>query len=99
MIPFAGLAPDERTSRGSGELSALDVAGAVALGAQIRRACRRATTTEQVASVVVDALNSFDHDARPACGLGAGLVRGAVAGAPLRRVATRGLDPAWNDVE
>ncbi len=67
MIPFAGLAPDERTERGSGELTALDLSGALALGQQIRRAGARAQTTAELATVAVDALSSFDHEGRPAC--------------------------------
>ena len=104
MIQFAGLAPDERTGPGSGELTRLGLPAAIALGARLRRTCRRADTTEQAASVIADAINSFDHDARPACVLVRGLVAplaGPAEGTPepVRLVATRGLEPAWNDVE
>jgi signal transduction histidine kinase len=119
-IPFAGLAPDERIARGSGELAALDLQTALALGQQLRRACRAAQTTRQVAATTVDLLNSFDHDQRPACVLVRAFITESIDELPaelqaevrtraslpadarptcLRLVATRGIEPAWNEVD
>jgi signal transduction histidine kinase len=96
-IPFAGLALDERLARGSGEIAALDLLGALDLGQRLRRMCRGATTLQEVAEVTVDLLNSFDHDGRPACVLVRAFVSEPAGG--LRPIASRGLDPAWNRVD
>jgi signal transduction histidine kinase len=118
-IPFAGLAPDERSARGSGELTALDLPAAFALGRELRRRTGNARTTVEVAEASVDVLNSFDHDDRPACVLVRAFVTDRVGNLPgdlqqqllenaagpvtsekacLRLLATRGIEPAWNDV-
>lgn len=119
-IPFAGLAPDARILRGGGDLAAFDFQGAIRLGRELRRSCSGDVSTEDVAATLVDAVNAFEHDARPACvlirvfvtrklgelpaALQADLRRAAPerTGADLpclQLVATRGIEPAWNDVE
>ena len=118
-IPFAGLAPDTRAVRGGGE-SRLRRPGGVrigrAFGALGAAPCRRL----EAAAVLVDGMNAFEHDGRPACALvrvfAASIRRlsAELAGicAPFKRKrspltrspcvrlsATRGIEPAWNDVE
>lgn len=66
-IPFAGLAPDARAVRGGGELASFDVLGAIQLGRNLRRACAGDVSAGDVAAAIVDAVNSFEHDGRPAC--------------------------------
>jgi signal transduction histidine kinase len=119
-IPFAGLAPDSRTKRGSGELARFDLAAALDLGQTLRKASSGDVSSSQVVATLLDAINAFEHDGRPACvlirtfvtrRLGElapelqSLVRAAspslAPGADplcLRLVATRGIEPAWNDV-
>ncbi len=117
-IPFAGLAPDARVVRGRGELSSFGFRDAAQIGRDVRRASRGGSSAA-VAAALVDALNAFEHEGRPAwvllrifvtCKLGelpaelADEVRRASpraghAEAPcLRLVASRGIEPAWNDV-
>jgi signal transduction histidine kinase len=120
-IPFAGLAPDARIVRGGGDLAAFDFQGAIRLGRELRRSCSGDVSSADVASTLVDAVNAFEHDARPACvlvrvfvtrklrDLPAGLradLRRASPESPdgedlpcLQLVATRGIEPEWNDVE
>lgn len=114
-IPFAGLAPDERGARGAGEIVAFDLQGALALGQDLRRLCRTARATCDVATSAVDVLNSFDHDQRPACVLVLAAIARAVRDPPpqlrtasrgitpppplcLQMLASRGIEPAWNEV-
>ena len=65
-IPFAGLAPDSRSRRGSGELSRFDLAGALDVSAALRKASSGEATTSRVASALLEAVNAYEHDARPA---------------------------------
>ncbi len=114
-IPFAGLAPDERGARGAGEIGAFDLQGALALGQDLRRLCRTAHATSDLAIAAVEVLNSFDHDQRPACVLVLAAVTRAcnelprklqavsreLAPAPplcLQVLASRGIEPTWNEV-
>ena len=118
-IPFAGLAPDARTLRGLGELSAFDLQTAGEIGLTLRALGERGGSTQLVADQLVAALNGFEQDARPACVLVRAFVtrayrdlpsalqawlRAANAGAEpapeqvcLQLMATRGIEPAWND--
>jgi signal transduction histidine kinase len=119
-IPFAGLAPDSRTRRGSGELSRFDVASALDVSGILRKLSGPDLTTAQVAGAVLEAINAYEHDARPACvrltlfvtrhlrELPTELQAVARAASPglgphgnpvcLRLVATRGIEPEWNEV-
>jgi signal transduction histidine kinase len=119
MIPFAGLAPDERGARRAGEIGAFDLQGALALGQELRRLCRPAQTTSDVAMAAVEVLNSFDHDQRPACVLVRAFVTQAFDSLAaelqeevreqgrepteerslyLRALASRGVEPTWNEL-
>lgn len=119
-IPFAGLAPDSRTLRGRGELTAFDLQTALELGHDLRSAGANTPATADLAAMLVDLMNAFEHDSRAACVLVRVFVTrvfrelppelisgdrwrtGPVSIAPddvcLQLVASRGLEPAWNDV-
>lgn len=119
-IPFAGLAPDTRTLRGHGELARFDALAALDVCQQLRNfSTGENLTSDQVASNLLDTLNAFEHDGRPACvllrmfatralnDLPQGLRSLAHEAAPelepganprcLRLLASRGVEPAWND--
>ena len=120
-IPFVGLAPDTRTIRGAGHLSAFDVRAAIQVGRALRRASADPLSTSQAAGALVDAVNAFEHDSRPACALvrafvtrrfaqlSADLQAQVVRGAGSQELvadtrcalllATRGIEPAWNDLD
>lgn len=66
-IPFAGLAPDARVVRGSGSLAAFDLEAAIGMGQELRRTCDRSPSAHGVATNIVDAVNGFEQDRRPAC--------------------------------
>ena len=66
-IPFAGLAPDSRARRGFGELSRFDVLAALDVGSALRNAGAGEATTAELAGVLLDAINAYEHDQRPAC--------------------------------
>ncbi|HEY2028111.1 MAG TPA: ATP-binding protein [Myxococcales bacterium] len=95
-IPFSGLAPDARTVRGGGELSTFSLAAAIRMGREIRKSSQGASSLGDAATAVVNAVNALEQDGRPACVL--------VRAFALRRdghvelLATRGLEPQWNDV-
>jgi signal transduction histidine kinase len=119
-IPFAGLAPDSRTRRGSGELNRFDLAAALALCRSLRNACAADSTSTQVASTLLEAINAYEHDQRPACVLLRVFVTRRLSELPpelqarvraaspelaldadpvcLQLIATRGIEPAWNEV-
>jgi signal transduction histidine kinase len=119
-IPFAGLAPDSRTRRGSGELAEFGLAAALEMSRSLRKPSWGDASSSQVLATLLDAINAFEHDGRPACVLLRAfvtrrlreltpdlqsLVRAASpALAPaadplcLCLAATRGIEPAWNDV-
>jgi signal transduction histidine kinase len=100
-IPFAGLAPDGRLVRGGGELSAFAFRDAVQLGRDLRRACTDAGASADVAAALLDGLNAFEHDGRSAWVLLQLFARGGPDGGEvepsLRLIATRGIEPAWNE--
>jgi signal transduction histidine kinase len=118
-IPFADLAPDARTLRGLGELTAFDFQTATEVGLALRALGERGSSTQLLADQLVNMLNGFEHDARPACvlvrafvtrvyrdlpeALQASLTAANAGRAPapeqlcLQLVATRGIEPAWND--
>jgi signal transduction histidine kinase len=66
-IPFAGLAPDSRTRRGSGELARFDLAAALELGRTLLEASSGEVSNAQLVATLLDAVNGFEHDGRPAC--------------------------------
>ena len=66
-IPFAGLAPDARTLRGLGELSAFDLHMAIEIGLDLRALGQRGVSTQLLADHLVETFNAFEQNARPAC--------------------------------
>ncbi|HVZ36263.1 MAG TPA: hypothetical protein VG963_27735, partial [Polyangiaceae bacterium] len=120
-IPFAGLAPDSRLKRGSGELAEFGLAAALEVSRSLRKASWADASSTQVLATLLDGINAFEHDGRPACvllrafvtcrlgELGPELQSQVRAGSPsltpasdplcLRLAATRGIEPAWNDVK
>jgi signal transduction histidine kinase len=67
-IPFAGLAPDPRPLRGYGELARFDALAALDVCQQLRNFSTKENLSSQVvANHLLDAINAFEHDGRPAC--------------------------------
>jgi hypothetical protein len=66
-IPFAGLAPDSRTKRGSGELRRFDLAAALELSRTLRSVSSGDVSRSRVRDALLDGINAFEHDGRPAC--------------------------------
>lgn len=66
-IPFAGLAPDARALRGRGELQAIDLQTVVEIGLALRAAASGGASTQALADQLVDTMNAFEQDSRPAC--------------------------------
>jgi signal transduction histidine kinase len=110
-IPFGGLAPDSRRLRGAGDLAAFDAQSAVRIGRELRRrADGGELSTVALATALLDALNAFEHQQRPACVLVRAFVTRRFDELPpelqaggnpdatyLRLLATRGLEPDWNE--
>jgi signal transduction histidine kinase len=112
-IPFAGLAPDNRIVRGRGELASLSLQSALELGQELHKSCPGDVSTTDIATLLVDLVNAFEHGGRAACVMVRAFVtrRGdqvspELAAAEtidpsatyLQLLATRGIEPAWNDV-
>ena len=116
-IQFAGLAPDTRSVRSGGEIGRFDLSAAIRLGRALRSAMSAAQSTTAAAVALVEAINSLEHEARPANVLvrAFGLTSLDQLNAALRTyvrqqdssvaddaaclelLASRGIEPAWND--
>lgn len=95
-VQFAGLAPDARRSRGGGDLAGLQLDNAIAASEQLRQATSGVASVEALALAILEAVNAFDQEGRPACVLVRAFATDEI-GKNMRLVGTVGIEPSWND--